>query len=199
MLDRSEHHNLFDPGRSAVVEDEPRPDAGEATRQRSRRVPHRMGALRGPSFVRRVVLRGAGAWRLLRFASVAVLFALLLAHAAGCGRSAATTKVTRVVTATHSPTLRAIAAQMPVRKTYLPPRLSYLAPRLVAHARKRTPVPVGRPTVTTAPAPQAQPPVQVMPAVPVPVRVPAVPVPSHTTPPPAPASREAGEQFGFEH
>ncbi len=199
MLDRSEHHNLFDPSRSAVVEDEPRPDAGEAPRPRSRRVPHRMGALRGPSFAKLVLLRGAGAWRLLRFASIAVLLALLLAHAVGCGRSAATTKATRVVTATTPPTLRAIAARMPVRKTYLPPRLSYFAPRLVAHARKRTPVPVGRPIVTTASAAQAQPPVQVVPAVPVPVRVPAVPVPSHTTPPPATTSREAGEEFGFEH
>lgn len=190
MLDRSEYPNLFDPDRPAVVEDEPRlADTGEPTQPQPHRAGLRVSRLRTPSLARPFALRGGGARRLLRFAPVAILLALLLTRPAGCGRSTVTTRVTRGVTAATSLAPRVTAARLPARR-------SHAAPRLATHASHRPPV--RRLTGTASPAPRAPAPAQAASPAPAPARVPpAAPAPSDPTPSAA-APRETGGEFGFE-
>jgi hypothetical protein len=192
VLDRSEYPNLFDPDRPAVVGDEPQPDTGEPTQPQPLRVPPRVSRPCIPSLAGRVALPGVGVRRLLRFAPVAILLALLLMHPAGCGRSTVTTRATRGVTAATSLAPRVTAAQMPARR-------SHAAPRLVTHAPHRPPAPVRRLTVTASRAPRAPASAQVASRAPAPARVlHATPAPSDPTPPSVAAPREAGGEFGFE-
>ncbi len=196
MLDRSEHPNLFDPGRQAGIADEPRPDPGEPTQPQPRRAPLDVGRSRTPLLAGRVALGGAGLRCLLLCAPVAVLLALLLTHEAGCGRSGrstVTTEVTRVVAVATPPAPRTRTARVPAKH-------SRAAPRPVTHAPHRPPAPVRQPTITVPPTAQAPPPARVAPPAPAPARVlPAAPAPSDPTSPRTAALREASDEFGFEH
>jgi hypothetical protein len=204
VLDRSEYPNLFDPGRTAVIEDEPSSDA-RAGIQPPGLAHQPVGAARISSVAGRVA-RGR-VRRLLRYTPATILLVVLLTHPAGCGRSTATTVGARRVAAASSTTTP--------RATRRPAERPQVARRPVVRPERRPP-PVGR--RSNPPLGSALRRSQAVPAasgasvavaaadVAVPASPPARVVttaaaPSNTTTQAAPASapaHEGGGEFGFE-